>query len=143
MSYLSHQNESHPYLHEKDLRDYCRLHGIAFQVTRSQINISIINPYHQHQQKHDQAYSALGSADRPWALQGSITSGVPKTGHEVATKILIILSKLGTGMKSDRCAIIVMILFCPGFEASGDCQDCFQTWQKHCQRRHQMASPGV
>merc|ERR1712110_478884 len=54
------QNESHPYLHEKDLRDYCRLHGIAFQ-----------------------AYSALGSADRPWALQGSITSGVPKTGHEV------------------------------------------------------------
>merc|ERR1712113_839533 len=25
------QNESHPYLHEKDLRDYCRLHGIAFQ----------------------------------------------------------------------------------------------------------------
>ena len=31
----------------------------------------------------DQAYSALGSADRPWALQGSITSGVPKTGHEV------------------------------------------------------------
>merc|ERR1712004_868948 len=25
--------------------------------------------------------------------------------------------------------------------ASGDCQDCFQTWQKHCQRRHQMASP--
>merc|ERR1711972_36543 len=54
------QNESHPYLHEKDLRDYCRLHGIAFQ-----------------------AYSALGSADRPWALQGSITSEVPKTGHEV------------------------------------------------------------
>jgi len=54
------QNESHPYLHEKDLRDYCRIHGIAFQ-----------------------AYSALGSADRPWALQGSITSGVPKTGHEV------------------------------------------------------------
>ena len=44
--YLFHQNESHPYLHEKDLRDYCRLHGIAFQVTRSQINISIINPYH-------------------------------------------------------------------------------------------------
>merc|ERR1712113_82439 len=25
------QNESHPYLHEKDLRDYCRLRGIAFQ----------------------------------------------------------------------------------------------------------------
>merc|ERR1712228_315183 len=54
------QNESHPYLHEKDLRDYCKIHGIVFQ-----------------------AYSALGSADRPWRLTGSITSGVPKTGHEV------------------------------------------------------------
>merc|ERR1719369_2650341 len=54
------QNESHPYLHEKDLRDYCKIHGIAFQ-----------------------AYSSLGSADRPWALTGSITSGPPKTGHEV------------------------------------------------------------
>ena len=30
-----------------------------------------------------QAYSALGSADRPWRLTGSITSGAPKTGHEV------------------------------------------------------------
>ena len=54
------QNESHPYLHEKDLRDYCRIHQIAFQ-----------------------AYSSLGSADRPWRLTGSITSGAPKTGHEV------------------------------------------------------------
>jgi len=54
------QNESHPYLHEKDLRDYCAIHNIAFQ-----------------------AYSALGSADRPWRLTGSITSGAPKTGHEV------------------------------------------------------------
>ena len=26
------QNESHPYLQEKDLRDFCRLSGIAFQV---------------------------------------------------------------------------------------------------------------
>ena len=26
------QNESHPYLHEKDLRDFCRIHDIAFQV---------------------------------------------------------------------------------------------------------------
>ena len=26
------QNESHPYLHEKDLRDYCAIHNIAFQV---------------------------------------------------------------------------------------------------------------
>ena len=26
------QNESHPYLHEKDLRDFCRVHGIVFQV---------------------------------------------------------------------------------------------------------------
>ena len=29
------------------------------------------------------AYSALGSADRPWRTQGSITSGPPITGHEV------------------------------------------------------------
>lgn len=27
------QNESHPYLQEKDLRDFCRLHQIAFQVS--------------------------------------------------------------------------------------------------------------
>lgn len=54
------QNESHPYLHEKDLRDFCRINGIVFQ-----------------------AYSALGSGDRPWLKQGSITSGAPKTGHEV------------------------------------------------------------
>merc|ERR1711983_302465 len=40
------QNESHPYLHEKDLRDYCRIHKIAFQ-----------------------AYSSLGSADRPWRIE--------------------------------------------------------------------------
>ena len=26
------QNESHPYLHEKDLRDYCRINNIVFQV---------------------------------------------------------------------------------------------------------------
>ena len=26
------QNESHPYLQERDLRDYCRIHGIVFQV---------------------------------------------------------------------------------------------------------------
>ena len=26
------QNESHPYLQEKDLRDFCSNHGIAFQV---------------------------------------------------------------------------------------------------------------
>ncbi len=30
-----------------------------------------------------QAYSALGSADRPWRHTGSITSGVPTTGYEV------------------------------------------------------------
>ena len=29
------------------------------------------------------AYSALGSADRPWLVSGSITSGAPKIGHEV------------------------------------------------------------
>ena len=26
------QNESHPYLQEKDLRDFCRIHDIVFQV---------------------------------------------------------------------------------------------------------------
>ena len=26
------QNESHPYLHEKDLRDFCRINNIVFQV---------------------------------------------------------------------------------------------------------------
>ena len=26
------QTESHPYLHEKDLRDFCRINNIAFQV---------------------------------------------------------------------------------------------------------------
>ena len=30
-----------------------------------------------------QAYSALGSADRPWRLEGSLTSGTPVTGYEV------------------------------------------------------------
>ena len=68
------QNESHPYLHEKDLRDYCRIHNIAFQ-----------------------AYSSLGSADRPWRLTGSITSGAPKTGHEVLSHpdIIKIAAKYG------------------------------------------------
>jgi len=54
------QNESHPYLHEKDLRDFCRINNVVFM-----------------------AYSALGSADRPWRVQGSITSGTPPAGHEV------------------------------------------------------------
>ncbi len=27
------QNESHPYLQEKDLRDLCRINGIVFQVS--------------------------------------------------------------------------------------------------------------
>jgi len=54
------QNESHPYLQEKDLRDFCKINGIIFQ-----------------------AYSALGSADRPWRKEGSITSGAPFGGHEV------------------------------------------------------------
>ena len=27
------QNESHPYLQEKDLRDFCRINNIIFQVT--------------------------------------------------------------------------------------------------------------
>jgi len=68
------QNESHPYLHEKDLRDYCRNHGIAFQ-----------------------AYSPLGSADRPWLKEGSITSGKPVTGYEVLQHPLItkLASKYG------------------------------------------------
>jgi len=54
------QNESHPYLQEKDLRDFCKIHNIVFQ-----------------------AYSSLGSADRPWRKTGSITSGLPTTGYEV------------------------------------------------------------
>ena len=33
------QNESHPYLHEKDLRDFCRTHNIVFQV---KISIPIV-----------------------------------------------------------------------------------------------------
>ena len=35
------QNESHPYLQEKDLRDFCRLSGIAFQVSLFKIFINI------------------------------------------------------------------------------------------------------
>jgi len=53
-------------LQEKDLRDFCRIHGIAFQ-----------------------AYSALGSADRPWLKEGSITSGPPSTGYEVLNHPMI------------------------------------------------------
>ena len=30
-----------------------------------------------------QAYSALGSGDRPWRMTGSITSGAPTSGFEV------------------------------------------------------------
>ena len=30
------QNESHPYLHEKDLRDFCHINGIVFQVNSLQ-----------------------------------------------------------------------------------------------------------
>jgi len=68
------QNESHPYLQEKDLRDFCKIHNIVFQ-----------------------AYSALGSADRPWRKTGSITSGAPTTGHEVLSHpdILKIAGKYG------------------------------------------------
>jgi len=54
------QNESHPYLQEKDLRDFCKTNGIIFQ-----------------------AYSALGSGDRPWRKEGSLSSGAPFGGHEV------------------------------------------------------------
>jgi len=54
------QNESHPYLQEKDLRDYCAINNIVFQ-----------------------AYSALGSADRPWRVTGSLTSGPPTGGVEL------------------------------------------------------------
>ena len=32
------QNESHPYLQEKDLRDFCKLHNIVFQVLASKLN---------------------------------------------------------------------------------------------------------
>jgi len=54
------QNESHPYLQEKDLRDFCQINGIIYQ-----------------------AYSSLGSADRPWRTEGSLTSGAPIGGYEV------------------------------------------------------------
>jgi len=60
------QNESHPYLHDKDLRDFCAQNGIVFQ-----------------------AYSALGSADRPWRVSGSITSGTPTAGYEVLNNPVI------------------------------------------------------
>ena len=30
-----------------------------------------------------QAYSSLGSADRPWREEGSLTSGAPSGGHEL------------------------------------------------------------
>ena len=29
------QNESHPYLQEKDLRDFCRINNIVFQARRT------------------------------------------------------------------------------------------------------------
>jgi len=76
------QNESHPYLHEKDLRNYCQINGIVFQ-----------------------AYSALGSADRPWRKEGSITSGAPKTGYEVLKHpdILAIANKYGKSAANIVC----------------------------------------
>lgn len=76
------QNESHPYLHERDLRDFCRIHDIAFQ-----------------------AYSALGSADRPWRKLGSITSGAPKTGHEVLEHPVIVAIAKAHGKS---CASVVI-----------------------------------
>ena len=138
----SDQNESHPYLHEKDLRDYCKLHGIAFQVPILigvqillivviiiKIIILIITlqfSYHCH----NQAYSALGSADRPWALQGSITSGVPKTGHEVIIIIIMIFNSFHYSLNL-------------GVEAPRHCKDCSQAWEEHCQCCHQVAPPGI
>ena len=137
---LSVQNESHPYLHEKDLRDYCKLHGIAFQVAifiAVQILLIIIfmgiiiliitSQFSYH--CHDQAYSALGSADRPWALQGSITSGVPKTGHEVIIIIIMIFNSFHYSLNL-------------GVEAPRHCKDCSQAWEEHCQCCHQVAPPG-
>ncbi len=44
-----------------------------------------------------QAYSALGSADRPWRHTGSVTSGPPSCGHEVLTHptIMAMSERLG------------------------------------------------
>ena len=39
---------------------------------------------------HFQAYSALGSADRPWLKEGSLTSGLPTTGYEVLNHPMIV-----------------------------------------------------
>ena len=44
------------------MRDFCKINGIIYQ-----------------------AYSALGSGDRPWRHEGSIMSGAPYGGHEVLT----------------------------------------------------------
>ena len=37
------QNESHPYLQEKDLRDFCKINGIIFQVIYENITQSMVN----------------------------------------------------------------------------------------------------
>ncbi len=74
------QNESHPYLQEKDLRDFCRIHGIVFQVCSGEVKY-LYPKFNTSAMK--QAYSSLGSADRPWLKEGSLTSGAPVTGHEV------------------------------------------------------------
>jgi diketogulonate reductase-like aldo/keto reductase len=54
------QNECHPYLQNKDLLDYCKSANVQLQ-----------------------GYSPLGSRDRPWAKEGSITSGAPRSGCEL------------------------------------------------------------
>ena len=75
------QNESHLYLQEKDLRDFCKVNDIVFQVHRHIQNIKRI--FLMGKLVSTQSYSSLGSADRPWRQSGSIVSGPPPTGHEL------------------------------------------------------------
>ncbi|KAJ1453955.1 NADP-dependent oxidoreductase domain-containing protein [Pelagophyceae sp. CCMP2097] len=76
------QNECHAFLQQKDLVDYCKSEGIAFQ-----------------------AYSPLGSADRPWAKTGSLTSGPPAGGHELLEHPAIL--KVAKRLKKSAAQVVL------------------------------------